>query len=103
MKAARSPLAVWFGTLAASLVGLVASMPGPTFGKDAGVAALYPPWWSQEEVLRSAGSAGDLIDTGGWSSVAILVFKDEDLPRRLRESGALMVMNARPFGCFTLR
>ncbi|ORE97819.1 hypothetical protein ATO4_07765 [Aurantimonas sp. 22II-16-19i] len=84
-----------------SLAMLVAMLPGPTFGQDASVAALFPPWWPQERVLRAATSAGDLVDSGGWTSVVVLRFGDSRLPDRLREAGALIVLDAGSLGCFT--
>ncbi|MCE7029692.1 hypothetical protein [Jiella avicenniae] len=83
-----------------TLAGLIASLPAPAFGPGSSVAALFPPWWSQERVLAAATQSGSLLDVGGWSSVVVLAFTDKALPDRLRESGALIVLDARAVGCF---
>ena len=98
----NSPFAIWVMMVTASLAMLVAALPGPSFGQDASIAALFPPWWSQERVLRAATSAGDLVDSGGWTSVAVLRFADNRLPDRLRKAGALLILDAESLGCFTV-
>ena len=94
---------MWFAMMLVSIAALLAALPEPAFGRSDSVAAMFPPWWSQEHILASAAKVGPLLDVGGWSSVALFAFTDPGLPDRLRRSGAILVIDARAVGCFSSR
>lgn len=63
------------------------------------VAAVFPPWWSEARVVAAAGDAGALVAAGADAHV-VVVDAAGDLPKRLREAGALVVFNPGAFaGC----
>jgi hypothetical protein len=95
----NSQLTVWLAAMVIALAGIVAALPEPSFAGSRSVAAFFPPWWSQARVIRSAASAGSLLDVGGWSSVAVFAFSDADLARRLRDAGAILLVDAATIGC----
>ncbi|MEF2554577.1 hypothetical protein VQ042_25360 [Aurantimonas sp. A2-1-M11] len=97
----RSQFAIWSSAMLVALAGMVAAMPEPSFARSQSVAAFFPPWWSQARVIRAAASAGSLLDVGQWSSVAVFAFSDAGLIHRLRDAGAILLVDAATIGCAT--
>ena len=91
----------WVCGAVVTLGSLVAAIPGPSLASTRNLAAIFPPWWTQAQVIQAAASAGHLVDVGAWPSTVIVEFTDEGLPSRLRSGGALIVVDAAIFGCGT--
>jgi hypothetical protein len=69
------------------------------------VAAIFPPWWNAERVFAAAASAGGaIVREGAWPSILVVSAADGDLPHRLREAGAWLLVNPTALdGCFKER
>jgi|GEM_PF-2748731 len=72
-------------------VGAIAAAPGQP---DA-MAAVYPPWWSPARAAASAAAAGELQAGGGAATILVVRSDRPGLGRRLRESGALLLIDSR--------
>jgi hypothetical protein len=89
-----------------ALLLLVASALGagwlglrPLASPGAPVAAIFPPWWSAERsFIAAASTGGAIVRQGAWSSILVVVSADGDLPRRLRDAGALLLVNPAALG-----
>lgn len=78
------------GALAATLlVVLSSSLP-----RSDKVAAVFPPWWSAARALSAAAGAGRIVALGHFPSVLIVHGDPARLARRLREAGALLVVDS---------
>jgi hypothetical protein len=56
---------------------------------------VFPPWWSLEDAVVSAGSAGRLVRLGALPFIIVLA--EADRPR-LRTAGAWMLLDPRALG-----
>lgn len=59
-------------------------------------AAVFPPWWSQAQVLAAAGRAGDITGVGALSNIVIAAAPQGDeagLAAALRREGAWLIMD----------
>jgi hypothetical protein len=58
------------------------------------VAAIFPPWWDDERSFAAAASTGGaIVREGAWSNILVVTSADGDLARRLRDAGALLLVN----------
>ena len=78
-------------TLSTVSVGALAAAPG----RPDAMAAVYPPWWSPARAAASAAAAGDLQAVGGAATILVVRSDRPGLGRRLRESGALLLIDSR--------
>jgi hypothetical protein len=65
---------------------------------DGMVAAVFPPTWSDAEVMAAAASAGRIVRPGGVGFVMVVAL-DEGGAETLRHAGALFQFNPRLIGC----
>jgi hypothetical protein len=79
------------GAFLASVGLVVALAAGPSQRGQA--AAVYPPWWTQADVLASASQAGAVIGLGAVPFIVIVRAEGGDLAPRLRRSGALFTLD----------
>lgn len=92
----RKASATWALPLAAatlSTVGVIALAAAP--GRADAMAAVYPPWWSPARAAASAAAEGRLQAIGGGATILIVSSDKPDLARRLRASGALLLLDSR--------
>jgi hypothetical protein len=92
-------LSVWApaaGLLAGSLVLSAAAATRPVDPHR--VAAIFPPWWSEGAALGAAAQAGDVVAGGKLPFVVAVVAAEGDLAARLRQAGALFVVDRTTFG-----
>ncbi len=93
----RSPFALPCAILVTSvfLTGLAALSPAA----DRPVAAVFPPWWTSGQVFAAAARAdAPVIRVGAFSSILVMPSASAELSRRLREAGALLLLDARAAG-----
>lgn len=61
---------------------------------DASLAAgVFPPWWSQAEILTAAAGAGAILATGTLPFVVIVRSAGGDAAKRLSDQGALFSLD----------
>jgi hypothetical protein len=61
---------------------------------DASLAAgVFPPWWSESEIVAAAGRAGAILATGTLPFVIIVRAETGDAAKRLSEQGALFSLD----------
>ncbi|WPZ35681.1 hypothetical protein T8K17_05935 [Thalassobaculum sp. OXR-137] len=86
--------------LAVALFGLLA----PAGERDARVAAIFPPWWTAQDVMASlSGSDTEILRDGIAPTVLLLASPTPGLPARLRAAGALLVIDPQAAaGCLGL-
>lgn len=95
-SAPKTSLAAWslpLGLLAATTFGVFALAAAPA--SDDRMAVVYPPWWSPAEAAASAAAEGRLEAIGGGPNILIVSSVQPDLARRLRASGALLLIDSR--------
>jgi hypothetical protein len=51
-------------------IAALAKVSAPASG--GAVALVYPPWWSQAQVMSQAASEGQVIRLGPWHSVVVV-------------------------------
>lgn len=86
----RNPSGVWLpaGLIAlASLVALPVLAAAPRDPHHA--AGVFPPWWSQAEVIAAASAAGAVLSVGRLPFIVVVRAENGDVPARLRQVGAL--------------
>jgi hypothetical protein len=74
----------------------------PLAAVGAPIAAIFPPWWQADRTFVAAASAGGaVVRAGAWPNILVVTAEDGDLPRRLREAGAWLLVNPIALGgCF---
>lgn len=83
-----------------SIVSLVAAiMLGGPPSRSASVAAIFPPWWSQDRIIHAADQAGDLQAIGRLPFIVSVTNRDRPVAEELRGSGALVLLSASVAGC----
>ena len=85
----RNALALAGGVTAMLLVVLSSSLP-----RSDRVAAVFPPWWSAADRFAAAAGAGRIVALGRLPSVLIVHGAPALLARKLREAGALLVLDS---------
>ncbi|HEV7260588.1 MAG TPA: hypothetical protein VGN82_22595 [Bosea sp. (in: a-proteobacteria)] len=61
---------------------------------DATLAAgVFPPWWSESEIIDAAARAGAVLATGTLPFVVIIRAEGGDAARRLSDQGALFSLD----------
>ena len=77
--------------------------PPATVG--APIAAVFPPWWEAGRAFAAAASAGGaIIRKGAWSNILVVTSGEGDLPHRLHDAGAWLLVNPTALGgCFKER
>ena len=90
--ASRAAWALPVAVLALSTVGVVALAAAP--GRQDTMAAVYPPWWSPARAAVSAAAEGDLTAVGGAATILVIHSDKPELGRRLRRSGALLLIDS---------
>lgn len=93
-RRARSAVLDWAPSLAAIVVSLVVVCAYALSPRDPHrVAAVFPPWWSATHTLEAAHRHGDATVIGGAPYVVIVWSDDAHLSRRLRNDGALLLLD----------
>jgi len=91
-------MAVWGPPLALAVLSLAAVLAillaPPASGP---VAAVFPPWWSTQQVIEGAFRAGRLVRFGGLGFVAVVV-RDPQRGPGPYQSGAWLTLNPRAAG-----
>lgn len=85
----RNALLLIGSIVATLLVVLCSSLP-----HSDKVAAVFPPWWSAARAFDAAAGAGRIVALGRLSSVLIVHGDPAQLAHRLREAGALLVLDS---------
>lgn len=57
------------------------------------IAAVFPPWWTADRSLDAAARAGAIAGVGALSFIVAVRSAEPDLSVRLREVGALAVID----------
>jgi hypothetical protein len=84
----------WAPSLAAVVVSLVAvTAVGLAPRNPQQIAAVFPPWWTAEQSLAAAKTAGQAAVTGAAPFVAIVWSTDGALAERLRAAGAVLLLD----------
>jgi hypothetical protein len=88
--------------LLASSLGTASLELRPLGTVGAPIAAVFPPWWPADRAFVAAASAGGaVVRAGAWPNILVVAAEDDDLPRRLREAGAWLLVNPIAIGgCF---
>ncbi|MCQ0990640.1 hypothetical protein [Jiella marina] len=86
----------------ATVPAVLAAVPEPQIQRTDSIAAVFPPWWSQRRVIETVADTANLLDVGAWPSVVVVRFSDQDLVTRLRERGALLIIDGDFAGCLSL-
>lgn len=87
-----APALLCFASLLVALVlGAMPARSGP-------VAAVFPPWWGAARSLARAAEAGPVVRFGAAGFV-VVVAADAAGRTRLRQSGALLLLNPLAGGC----
>jgi hypothetical protein len=82
-----------------ALAGLWVSVPAPP-ARVQTLLALFPPWWSANEVFQAASSVGFVVDMGAHGWTPVVHSETGALAQRLRNAGAWLVMDPRALrGC----
>jgi hypothetical protein len=87
-----SPLAMLF-SVAVLTVGMIVSRGAGAPGDP--MVAVFPPWWSQSRSFAATSDSGVAVagfGPVGWLVVAVPGTEADS--RRIRESGALLLLNA---------
>ena len=56
-------------------------------------AGVFPPWWSEAEIISAAARAGSIVGSGTLPFVIIVRVEDGDAAKRLSEQGALFSLD----------
>lgn len=75
------------GAITVSTAGVLTTSlqsPDPTLA-----AAVFPPWWTRDQVVAAADRAGGLVDFGSVSFVVTVRDPTGQAQSRLRQAGAL--------------
>jgi hypothetical protein len=102
VKQIRLPRAVPYLVLVASvgLTGMTTLAPRP----DRPIAAIFPPWWSPARAFTAAAqSGGEIVRVGALPTILVMAPSgsdpsQSDLPRLLRNAGALLLLDAQALG-----
>src|SRR5690349_14529116 len=87
---ARSPLSAWIPAAAIALASVIALPVLAASPRDPHHAAgVFPPWWSQAQVLAAASDAGAVLSVGQVPFIVVVRAETGDVPARLRQAGAL--------------
>lgn len=57
------------------------------------LAAMFPPWWSDAEIMASAAEAGFPLKLGAARWILLVRRREADLRARLHAAGALFVFD----------
>ena len=91
------------------LVALSAAMPASSSPKigtgDRMIAAMFPPWWGDGDVLAAAAATGlPIVRAGGINSVLVIASPNDDSDDLLSGAGALLLLDPLSMaGCLSLR
>lgn len=81
---------VW---LPAALIGVVSVLALPALAAAPRdrlhAAGVFPPWWSQAQVLEAAAGAGAVLSVGRLPFIVVVRAEEGDVPAALRDAGAL--------------
>lgn len=77
-------------TIAATLAPAAWAMTRPA--NPFQVAAVFPPWWSRQQMSEAVGEAGAISTYGGVGAIAV-VHGGIDLPQRLKRAGAWLILD----------
>jgi len=84
------------------LVTLVMTIAASSPNSDV-IAAVSPPWWNADRTFEAAASAGEVLQRGRLPSVLIIRGDSTGLAARLRDAGALFLLDSRVLGGCALR
>jgi hypothetical protein len=87
----------WLATGLVGLCGLMASLPPPP-AEATTLMAVFPPWWTQNQVWEAAGSVGYVVGIGGRSWAVVVHSNLNDIAPRLQHAGAWLVLDPRGLG-----
>jgi hypothetical protein len=82
--------------IAASLPAVAIAAAPPSGAHD--IAAVFPPWWSHGRAMTAAGIAGEVEASGAVKGVLIVHSDQPGLAARLRDAGALILLDAQGLG-----
>jgi len=81
--------AVAIGAVSTILVPIMAARP-----LSASIAAgVFPPWWSNTEIVSAAARAGSIVGSGTLPFVIIVRVEEGEAAQRLSEQGALFSLD----------
>ncbi len=90
-------IAPWLATGLLGLCGLIASLPPPP-AQATTLMAVFPPWWTPNQVWEAAGSVGSVVGIGGRSWAVVVHSNANDMAPRLRHAGAWLVLDPHGLG-----
>jgi hypothetical protein len=76
-----------------ALVGVFVILASAAPRDPHSAAALFPPWWSSARAFAAAGSVGEIARTGVISSIIVVHSNAPGLADRLRDAGALLIID----------
>jgi hypothetical protein len=80
-----------------SVCGLIASLPPPP-AEATTLMAVFPPWWTANQVWDAAGSVGYVVGVGGRSWAVVVHSETTHLAPQLKRVGAWLVLDPRGLG-----
>ena len=84
------PILVAIMTLAVAAASATAVPTDP----EAGVAAVFPPWWQREQAAAAVADAdGLIVREGALPTILVVRPGRPGLAERLREQGALLILD----------
>jgi hypothetical protein len=86
--------AIILATAATSVV--MAAPSDSTFG----VAAVFPPWWSADDVRKALEPIGAVASSGRTANVVTVYgYNAGDIQPQLRQAGAWLILDPRVLAC----
>jgi len=82
---------VFCGVIA--IVGLAGNLIASAPADDGAAVAVFPPWWSAARAFAAAGGTAEILDGGAFPFVLIVKSQRPGLHARLRDAGALLILN----------
>lgn len=84
----------WAAAAAIALAVFALMLPAPR--ADA-VAAVFPPWWTQQRAIKAAVGAGEVLGAGGAGFVVIVRAPSRAARQQLHRAGALALLDPTGF------
>jgi hypothetical protein len=91
------PACAWIAAVVIAAIGMSTVLQPPP-ANAVSIAAVFPPWWSRNQIWRAALSTGEVVDVGGSRFVLVLHSSAPGLAARLRRAGALLVLDRLTLG-----
>ena len=97
-------LSAWAPMVLLLLGSLAAAAASSLRPRDpARLAAVFPPWWSAAQSLDAASQVAAVTGFGGFAFIVAVSGAGPDLPRRLADEGAWLVLDGSAFAFCSTR